>query len=156
MTKKQPKDSKKKPKPSAEAELKELLQRTQAGFENYKKQTEKRIEDIQEMASKRVIIQLLPILDNLELALKNAPTEENEFTKGIVLIHSQFHQLLEDNGIETIKTENETFDPHLHEALMKTPSDKPENTIIEEFQKGYMLNDIVIRHAKVKLSAGTQ
>ncbi|MBT3297463.1 nucleotide exchange factor GrpE [archaeon] len=133
-------------------EVTELLQRTQANFENYRKQTEKRVEEIRKMASKDVILQVLPVLDNFELALKNSEKNE-EFMKGIELIYSQLVSVLENNGVKIINTDK-NFDPFYHEALMKVDSDLSENKIIEEFQKGYILNDKVIRHSKVKVSSG--
>ena len=136
------------------AEMKDLLQRTQANFENYRKQTEKRVEDIRLMASKDIILQLLPVIDNFELALKSADTNPNtdDFLSGIELIYSQLFSLLEDRGVSIIKKKQ--FDPFYHEALMKVDSKLPENTIVEELQKGFILNDRVIRHAKVKISSG--
>jgi molecular chaperone GrpE (heat shock protein) len=145
-------ETKKKSKKQDEGpELKELLQRTQANFENYRKQSEKRIEDIRKMASKNVIVELLPIVDNFELALKNAP--ENKFMDGIKLIHDQIHKVLVEHGVELIEEMIE-FNPHFHEALMKVASDQPENTILEVLQRGYKMHDVVLRPARVKLSAG--
>ena len=134
-------------------ELKELLQRTQASFENFRKQTEKRIEAIHELAGKDSILRLLPILDNFNLALKNTENSE-EFQTGIELIYSQFDKMLKDSGVKVMDTEDKKFDPFYHEALMKVESDQDEDMIIEEFQHGYVLNGTVIRHAKVKVSAG--
>ncbi len=134
------------------AEMKDLLQRTQANFENYRKQVEKRVEEIRDLAAKDVILQLLPVLDNLELALKSADKNLVEFRKGIELIYSQLFSILENQGVKVIEAKK--FDPYLHEPLLKVESEAPENSILEEFQKGFMLNNRVIRHAKVKLSAG--
>ena len=137
-------------------DMKNLLQRTQANFENYRKQTEKRMSEVRQMASKNVLLQILPVLDNFELALKNSNTNQRDFTKGVQLIYSQLFTVLENQGVKKIKTENQEFNPYYHEALMKIASEKPENTIIEELQKGFMLNDKVIRPAKVKVSDGQQ
>ena len=134
-------------------ELTELLQRTQASLENYRKQTEKRIGEIQELANKDLIIQLLTVLDNFELALSNTGSSE-EFVKGVELIYTQLLTVLENKGLKSIKTENIVFDPHAHEALMKVDSNESENTVLEELQKGYILKGKVIRHAKVKVSSG--
>ena len=136
-------------------ELTELVQRTQANFENYRKQTEKRLKDMQNLATKDVIIQILPIIDNFSLALKNAESTKN-FVQGVELIYEQLNKLLENNNIKVIETKNKIFDPYLHQALMKVESNLPENTIIEELQKGFSFNENVIRHAKVKISAGKQ
>lgn len=135
-------------------EVIELLKRTQANFENYKKLTEKRMQERQGYAAQEGILQLLPIITNLELALKNAKGNHDEFKKGIELIYTQCLQLLEDNQIKPMNTINTAFNPKYHEALMKVESDLPENTIIEEFQRGFMFQDRVIMHAKVKVSAG--
>jgi molecular chaperone GrpE (heat shock protein) len=135
-------------------EMKDTLLRTQANYENFRKQTEKRVDEITLMAGKNIILKILPILDNFELALRNAPkSDKQDLISGIELIYSQLHNILEEEGVKKIEVK-ENFDPYYHEALMKVPSEKPENTIIEELQKGYTLNDKVIRHSKVKLSAG--
>jgi len=156
---KQTKNKKKSQEQSKDKALKdmiELLKRTQANFENFRKQTEGRITDIRETASKDLILQILPIVDNFHLALKNAPQENTDFLQGVELIYAQLNSLLGDNGVEPIETEKKNFDPYYHEALMKVASEEPENTIVEEFQRGYILHGNVIRHARVKLSAGKQ
>lgn len=140
-------------------EMKELLQRTQANFENYCKQTEKRMQEMQQIAAKEIIIQLLPIRDNLALALKNIEkvkgnNENKEFRQGVELIYFQLGKLLEERGIKEIETENKPYDPNLHEALIKVESELPENFIVEEFQKGFTWHGKVVRPAMVKISAG--
>ncbi len=134
-------------------ELKELLQRTQANFENYRKQMEKRMEEIQQFAAKSLIMELLPILDNFELALKH---QQNltEFSKGMELIHAQFSGLLDNHGLKAFSSVGQKYDPYFHEALLKVDSELPENIVVEEFQKGYTLHAKVIRHARVKISSG--
>ena len=133
------------------AELTNLLQHIQADFENYKKRVEKEKTEFKCLAKIELIKKLLPLLDNFELAIKNKDNRE-EFIKGVELIYSQFVDLLECEGLRKIDAENQKFDPYKHEALMAEKSDKEENTILEEFQKGYMLHDNVIRHSKVKIS----
>lgn len=137
-------------------ELKDLLQRTQANFENYRKQQEKRNMEVRELANKDLILQILPLLDNFELALKSVDTNvaPDDFLKGMELIYSQFVGILNDNGVKTIETKDKDFDPYYHEALIKVNSEFPENKIIEELQKGFTLYNKVIRHARVKISMG--
>ncbi|MEW5896296.1 MAG: nucleotide exchange factor GrpE [Nanoarchaeota archaeon] len=137
-------------------DLTDLLQRTQANFENYRKQMEKRMEEVKQMACKDVISQVLPVVDNFELALKNFNENHNSksFVEGVELIYSQLLGVLESNGIGLIRSRGEQFDPYYHEALVKESSSLPENEVIEEFQKGFTLHGKVIRHAKVKISAG--
>lgn len=149
-------ENKNKETENKEKELTELLQRTQASFENFRKQMEKRIEEIKEMAAKDVILQVLPILDGFDLALKSIDSNPNDFIQGMELIYSQFKKMLEDSCVEEIITENQDFNPKFHEALMKVDSELPENKIIEEFQKGFTLHNQVIRHARVKISSGNK
>ena len=144
-------EQKTEPALTKEEELTELLKRTQANFENYRKQVEKRIEDYQQFATKDLLLQLLPLLDNFELALKTSAQNVDDLKKGIEMIYAQLFQMLESQGLELIPCCGK-FDPYLHEALMKEESDKPEGTILEELQKGFTLNGKVIRHAKVKIS----
>lgn len=137
-------------------ELKELLQRTQANFENYRKMQEKRLEEIKSLASRDLILKLLPLLDNFSLILKNSGNSAKEdLLQGIELIYAQFNSLLEEQGIMKISLEkNQKFDPYLHEALLKSESDLPEGIILEELQTGYTLHGKILRHAKVKISSG--
>ncbi|MBU0471542.1 MAG: nucleotide exchange factor GrpE [Nanoarchaeota archaeon] len=132
-------------------ELKESLQRLQAEFENYKKRIEKEAAEFKNYAETDIIKSLLPTLDNFELALKNN-TNAKGFAKGIELIYAQLYQMLEDKGLKIIQCEGCKFDPYKHEALLTEESDKEENIVLEELQKGYMYNDKVIRHTKVKVS----
>lgn len=136
-------------------ELTDLLKRTQANFDNYRKQIQTYNEEAKKMASRDVIIQLLPIIDNFGLALKNInPDQGNkEFIHGMELIHTQLMKVLEENNVVQIETMGKKFDPYYHEALMKVPADKEQDTVIEEFQKGYLMQGKVLRHAKVKVSA---
>ena len=136
-------------------ELKELVQRTQANFENYRKQTEKRLQEMQEFAAKHLIMQLLPVLDNFELALQNTGNVKNDFVNGMELIHRQLLGILEQGGVRPLSLEKgQAFDPYTHEALMKVASDLPENRIITQLQKGYTLHGRLLRPAKVSISAG--
>ena len=134
-----------------EAELKETVQRLQAEFENYKKRVEKEKENFTKFASCEIIKKILPILDSFEVALKNK-TASSEFAKGVEMIYAQFFSILENSGLKKIEAEGKKFDPYLHEALMQEESEEDDGVVIEEFQKGYYLNDIIIRHSKVKIS----
>ena len=144
-------EQKAEPTPSKEEELTELLKRTQANFENYRKQVEKRIEEYQQFATKDLLLQLLPLLDNFELALKASSQNVEDLKKGVEMIYAQLFQMLENQGLELIPCCGK-FDPYFHEALIKEESDKSEGKILEELQKGFTLNGKVIRHAKVKIS----
>ena len=132
-------------------ELTDTLKRLQAEFENYKKWNVKEKTEFVKYANADVITQLLPVLDSFEIALKNT-ADKDKFIEGMKIIYAQFHSILESEGLKQIKSVGEKFDPYKHEVLMKEESDKPEETVLEEFQKGYMLNDKVLRHSKVKIS----
>ena len=139
------------PKDKQISELTALLKQVQADFENYKKRADQEKIDCIQTSSKYIIEKLLPILDNFELALKHTKNQE-EFIKGIELIYSQLYELLEKEGLKPINAENNKFDPYLHEALIQEESDKEENTVIEELQKGYLFKGNVLRHSKVKIA----
>ncbi len=131
-------------------ELTDTLQRLQAEFENYKKYVEKSKAEFLKYAHADIIEKLLPVLDSFELALKNTNDKE-KLIKGIELIYTQLYSLLEKEGLKKIEA-NGKFDPHLHEVLLKEESDKEEDTILEELQRGYMLGDKVLRYSKVEVS----
>lgn len=133
------------------AELTNDVKRIQAEFENYKKRTAQEIAEIRKQANADLMSELLEVMDNFELALKNTE-KKDEFIKGTELIFAQLFDLCEKKGLEAIDAEGKEFDPHLHEALISEANDGPENVVLEVLQKGYMLNDKVLRHAKVKVS----
>ena len=122
----------------------EELQRLQAEFENFRKRVENERLRILRNANEDLIIKLLSVLDNFELALKHIDD------KGVIMIYSEFYSILEKEGLKTIKTDGK-FDPKTHEALIQEVG-KENEEILEEIQKGYTLNDKVIRASKVKIS----
>ncbi|MEK6874487.1 MAG: nucleotide exchange factor GrpE [Nanoarchaeota archaeon] len=130
-------------------ELTSILKYLQAEYENYKKRVERDKADFQKSASRDVIMQLLPVLDTFELALKAMPQEDH--LKGFELVYAQFMNILENLDVKQIEAST-LFNPLYHEALLQEPSDKPQGTILEELQKGYMLNGKTIRPAKVKIA----
>jgi molecular chaperone GrpE len=132
-------------------ELTLMLKRVQADFENYRKQQDKRMEDFRFILKRENLTKILPVIDNFSLALKNT-SNPGEFTKGIELIYAQFQDFLKDNGVCIVSYD--AYNPELHEALMKVDNESKENTILEVFQDGYMLDGRVLRPAKVKVSNG--
>ena len=132
-------------------ELTDSLQRLQAEFENYKKRIERERQDLITYTSQNLIIKLLPIIDSFESALKNHK-DKNKFLEGMKLVFSQFYSTLEKEGLKQINPLNEKFDPYKHEVMMHEKTNKKENTITEVLQKGYILNNKVIRHAKIKIA----
>lgn len=137
-------------------ELTDVLKRTQAEFENYKKRVERDAANRSHLASERLISDLLSVLDTLDSAIAG-PVDEtsNAGSKdGLDGIRKQFAHALRRAGVMEIDAEGQ-FDPFVHEAMMREESDAlAEGRIIEVFQKGYMLGPKVVRTAKVKVSAG--
>lgn len=150
-TKKVEEEVKKKTIEEENIDLKNTLQRLAAEFDNYKKRTDKEKADYKTYALKGMIENLLPILDSFELALKDNKNPD-QLKKGVELIYSQIYSLLEKEGVKPIQAIGEKLDPYKHEALLHEKSDKPDDTIIEELSKGYMLKDSVVRTSKVKIS----
>ena len=130
------------------------MQRLKAEFDNYRKRTQKEKEDIAKYGSERIIVSLLPVLDNLERAIESTQTNKDfeSFSQGVEMIRRQFMKILEDEGLSPIETVGTGFDPNVHEALLREASDKEDNTILAELQKGYYLKDKVIRPSQVKVS----
>jgi len=98
-----------------------------------------------------MIKKFLPIIENFDLSLKNTDNHD-ELVKGIELIYGQFLDILKEEGVKKIETVGKLFDPNLHQALMAEESKEKSNTVIEEFQPGYVIKERVLRHAKVKVS----
>jgi len=137
------------------AELTAGWQRTQADFLNYKKQASDEKASLISSANADLIYEILPVLDNFKLAADHMPAElaNNNWAQGIKQVEKQLESILQNEGLERIKTIGEQFDPNLHEAIEHMTSDKPENEIISEILPGYILNDKVLRPAKVKVSS---
>lgn len=127
-------------------ELTETLQRLQAEFENFKKRNEKENAGFRMYANREMIAELLPVLDNFELALGILQNE------GLRLLYEQLFTTLENHGLKRIETKNKKFDPRLHEALLQEESNDEAGTIIGELQKGYIIGDIVVRPARIKVA----
>lgn len=130
-------------------------QRARADFLNYKKEEMERFKEIMKYGSQELILKILPILDSLEKAETQIPSDfkDNEWVKGISQVRSQLQDFLKKEGVEEIKTIGKKFDPNFHEAVEKVEvENKKSGEIIKEIQKGYTLNGKVIRPAKVKIT----
>ena len=138
---------------------KDLLLRKAAEFENYKRRVESDISGIIRFAAESLIADILPILDDFERSLKHSreTKDYDSIVKGIDLIYQKFIKLLENRGVKSFETVGKEFNVEFHDALMQVPrSDLPPHTVIEEVEKGYTLNDKVIRHAKVIVSTAVE
>ncbi|MFA6963926.1 MAG: nucleotide exchange factor GrpE [Patescibacteria group bacterium] len=140
------------------AELTLGWQRTQADFQNFRRQVELDRQKLLKTASAQVLEDILPVLDNFQLAAKHAPAEleNNNWVIGIKQIEKQLEGILANEGLVKIETIGQQFNPEFHEAIEHLSSDKPENEIVEEVSSGYTYETIVLRPAKVKVSSGKQ
>ncbi len=134
----------------------ERLLRLQADFENTRKRLDKERQDFVKFANEAIILELLNILDDLERTVELAQSKHQDieaFLKGVEMILAHLYELLKEHGIKPIEAKGKLFDPNYHEALMQADNQEvPEHTVVQELQKGYMLNDRVVRTAKVKVS----
>jgi len=134
------------------------LQRVSADYANFQKRVPKQIADSVGYQKEHVIRSLLPVLDNLEHTLANAGSAENVdvLVKGIKIIYDQMLDILKSHEVEQIHAVGESFDPSKHEAMMrKSEPDAEENVVLQELQKGYMLNGRVIRPSRVIVNKQT-
>ncbi|MGC2660737.1 MAG: nucleotide exchange factor GrpE [Bryobacteraceae bacterium] len=133
-------------------DLQELMQRRQAEFENYKKRVERERGELFEFASMDTAKAMLPILDDFERALK-AESADKVYARGMELIYQRLYESLKKIGLEPISTEGTLFNPHLHHAVEMVDSpDVPDQTILEEYQRGYNFKGRPLRPAMVKVA----
>lgn len=129
--------------------------RISAEFENYKKRAQKDRSDLINYGNERLIKELLPTVDNMERALDHASNSEDfgAFVEGLKLIYDKLLVTLEKMGVQGVESLGRDFDPNFHEAMLKVESDELEdNKVVEEFEKGYLLNGRLLRPSKVSIS----
>jgi len=127
----------------------ETMKRLQAEFENYKKRNEKEHIHAMKCATQGILLKILPLLDSFESALNSKDIEK----AGLELLYNQFTDILTNAGVRPIEAMGKQFDPFMHEVMLKDNDPKIDDDIITaEIQKGYMLNDMVLRHSKVKIN----
>lgn len=135
-------------------ELTDRLMRSMAEFENYRKRTEKEKTQMYDMGVKSMIEKILPIIDNFERGFSTLTDKDKEgaFAQGIELIYKQLIGALEEIGVKPIDAVGKEFDPNFHNAVMHGEDEAlGENIISDEFQKGYMYKDTVVRYSMVKV-----
>ncbi len=134
--------------------------RLAADFDNFRKRTQKEKEDLELQIKCSTIKKLLPVVDNFERAraqIKPQTDEEMAIHKSYQGVYKQMVESLKQLGVSPMRPEGEPFDPNLHEAVMRQPTnDHPEDTVIEEMMRGYLLGDRVLRHAMVKVATAAE
>jgi len=147
----------------SEAEIKKLreerdllfdrLARLQAEFDNYRKRAAKENSDFRDYAVADAARALLPVIDNLALALRNASAKPDDLRKGVELIHKQLQDTLQKLNIQQVPAKGVPFDPRVHEAIeMVESSEVPDHHVLEELQPGYRMKDRLLRPAMVKVA----
>ncbi len=136
-------------------DLADRVLRMRAEFDNYRKRMARDADRNRQQAAEALIRDLLPVVDHLELAVKHRDGGPDALAEGVGMVLRQFHEVLVRHGVEPIVAAGEPFDPEVHEAVTQRESDEvPAQAVIEEFQKGYRLGQLVLRPAKVMVSLG--
>lgn len=136
-------------------ELTDKYKRTFAEFDNFRKRTEKEKSAMYEVGARDIIERILPVVDNFERGFATVTEEEmaNPFVDGMDKVYKQFMKALEEAGVKPIEALGQEFNPDFHNAVMHVEDDTlGENVVAEEFQKGYMYRDTVVRHSMVKVA----
>ena len=138
-------------------EYKDLLLRKTAEFDNFRKRTERERQSLAEAAAADLLQELLPLVDDLERALRVEANSEaaQAYRRGVEIIHRQLTETLRKRGVRPIEARGADFDPHYHQAVSYEPAEGyREGEIIDEFRRGYMLGDRLLRPSMVKVAKG--
>ena len=149
------KDKKDKQIEDLTAQLDDLRKRNLAEFENFRKRTEKEKSTMFDMGAKSVLEKLLPIIDNFERGFAGLSEEQmsDPFVSGMDMVYKQLVKAVADMGVEPIEAVGKPFDPNLHNAVMHVEDENlGENTVAQEFQKGYLYHGSVVRHSMVQVA----
>ena len=136
------------------ANLTDRLMRTAAEFDNFKKRSQREKDEVYSNAVCDTVEKILPVLDNLERAVSASTdsVEDSSVLEGVKMIKKQFEDALSAIGVVPMDAVGKPFDPEKHNAVMTAESDQEENTVLEEFMKGYLYKEKVVRHSMVKVS----
>ena len=134
-------------------QLEDRVKRQMAEFENFRKRTDKEKQAMFDTGAKSVIEKILPVVDNFERGLDVAEDKEDPFVQGMEKIYKQFLSALDGMGVKAIEAVGNEFNPDFHNAVMHVDDENVgDNIVVEEFQKGYMYRDSVVRHSMVKVA----
>ena len=146
------KEARKDPKDAQIEELQDRLKRQMAEFDNFRKRTEKEKAGMYEIGAKDIIEKILPVVDNFERGLAQAP-QDDPFADGMEKIYKQLTTTMEGMGVEPIEAVGKEFNPDFHNAVMHVEDESVgENIVVEELQKGYTYKGFVVRHSMVKVA----
>ncbi|MCL6636860.1 MAG: nucleotide exchange factor GrpE [Alicyclobacillus sp.] len=135
------------------AQVRQQLLRTMADFDNFRRRTRQEKEELEQFATRKLLLELLPVVDNLERALAAPTAAEDPMRTGVEMVYRQLLGVLERFGAVPMAAAGQRFDPALHEAVLQAPAEQGEvGVVLEELQKGYWLHGKVLRPALVKVS----
>ena len=147
------KDKKKDKKDEQIEQLTDRVLRQMAEFENFRRRTEQEKSQMFNMGAKNIIEKILPVVDNFERGLATVEEGADPFSDGMLMIYKQMLTTLEEAGVKPIEAVGQEFNPDFHNAVMHVEDEEVgENVVVEEFQKGYMFGDTVVRHSMVKVA----
>lgn len=136
-------------------ELTDMVKRQMAEFDNFRKRTEKEKASMYQIGAREIVEKILPVVDNFERGLAMIPEDEKEnpVATGMAQIYKQLMTAFDEIGVKAIEAVGQEFNPDFHNAVMHVEDEEvEENIIVEEFQKGYMYKDYVVRHSMVKVA----
>jgi molecular chaperone GrpE len=136
------------------AKDRDRLLRTAAEFDNFKKRSRRDSRDSARRAEERVVLEFLPVMDNLERAIEHAQTEDQALLEGVQMVLKQFLATLEKYEIKPFDSIGQAFSPERHEAVQQMPSEHPAGAVCQQLQKGYLRGDFLVRPAMVIVSTG--
>jgi molecular chaperone GrpE len=137
------------------ADMLDTLQRSRAEFANYRRRIEQEREQLRARATEQLVLKLLPVADDFDRALRSVPDDiaQSKWIEGIQLVERKLWHALESEGVSVMESVGQPFDPSRHEAIMVEEGAASADTVVEEFQRGYFVNDSVLRPAMVKVGA---
>lgn len=136
-------------------ELSDQLLRIHAEFDNYKKRTAKEKEQLMHSSEAKLMLRMIPVYEEIELAQKEVQKlADGELKKGVLLVLSKLRSSFEKEGLQEMKLDGEKFDPYRHDCALQEESEKPEGAIVKVIQKGYTFRGEILKHAVVSISAG--
>ena len=137
------------------AQAQDQLLRARADFDNFRKRKAREMEQVRKTAAELLIRDILPAIDNLDLTLQHVEDPDSNLAVGVSMVFKQLMDTLSARGLSPIEALGKPFDPNHHEAMTQLPSDEIEKDhVMQEFQKGYMLHDTILRPTKVVVSSG--
>jgi molecular chaperone GrpE len=134
-------------------EYNDRYKRLQADFDNFRRRTRQEKEELSNIVTQNIVLELLPVIDNFERALCSTSSQDaDKILSGVEMIYRQLIQVLEKNGMKAVEAVGQAFDPQQHEAVMRVEDvEQPDGRIVEELQKGYAVKGKVIRPSMVKV-----